>query len=148
MRNPAGLSEQDWRNAMRLGNKRRPGTLTAFIDSVSGDAVLAVRCNEAGETAVSFRLRDKHGDIVAESAGFEQFYEGLVVRDCEGEVLLELPSNAEGVIAYRLYNQRGKLMTQSDGVRTEIFGYLHMESASTSQGTAWLRAGGRSTSSK
>jgi hypothetical protein len=115
--------------------------MTAFIDSVSGDAVLALRSNESGETTVSFRLRDKNGDVVAESDGFEQFHEGLVVRDGEGEVLLDLPATAEGAISYRLYNQRGHLMTQSDGVRTQIFGYLHMESAAGSHGSAWLRSG-------
>jgi hypothetical protein len=114
--------------------------MTAFIDSISGDAVLAVRSNEAGETLVAYRLRDRHGSLVAESQGFEQFQEGLVVADGEGEVLLELPPQAQGVIAYRLYNQRGVLMTQSDGVRTQIYGYLQMQSALASHGTPWLRS--------
>lgn len=119
---------------MRLWSGRRPGTVTAFVDSASGDVLLALRANEVGQTSVQFRLRDKSGVLVEETDGFEYFNDGLVVSG-QGEVLLELPRNPEEAIQYRLYNSLGKLLTQSDGKRTQIYGHLRMESTAAAPGT-------------
>ena len=124
---------------MRLGSDRRPGSMTAFIDTSSGETVLAIQSNGKGESCVCYRLHDRHGNLVADSDGFQRFCDGHRVTDTEGEVLLDLPGSPEAVICYRLYNCHGHLLTSSDGMRTQIFGYLQMQSGQTAQGAAWLR---------
>ena len=111
---------------MQLGN-RRAGTSTSFIDSEFSEVLLTFSSDETGSTQVSFSLYDCAGALVQGSEGFQRFPEGLVVRDALGELLLDLPAEANGSVQYRLFNRNGRLLTWSDGVRTQIFGFLRME---------------------
>ena len=118
---------------MRL-EVRQPGTSTAFVDSVSGEAVLQFACEEQGVLLVAYHLFDSGGGLVAES-GFEEPAFGLAIHSTQGETLLHLPPSLGGYIRYCLYGSNGTMLTQSDGVRTKIYPHLRMEG----EGRAWTR---------
>ena len=111
---------------MRMGS-RRAGTSTSFVDSELSEVLLTFSSDETGSTQVSFCLYDSQGALVQDSEGFQRFPEGLVVRDACGELLLDLPAEADAFVQYRLFNRSGRLLTWSDGARTQIFGFLRME---------------------
>jgi len=112
---------------MRLG-KRRAGTSTAFIDAIDNEVLLMFSADADGNTLVSFCLYDAHGELVAKNEGPHFYPEGLKVESAEGELLLEIPTEPEAIVRYRLFNHGGQLLTSSDGARTQIFGFLRMES--------------------
>jgi hypothetical protein len=111
---------------MRLGT-RRAGTSTSFVDSELGEVLLKFSSDEDGNTKVAFCLYDEHGVLVTDSLGLQPYPEGLTVRDVMGETLLDLPARADGPVCYRLFNRTGRLLTWSDGSRTQIFAFLRME---------------------
>ena len=76
---------------------------------------------------LAFHLYDGAGCLVAESAGFEHFPEGVTIRSNKGELLLNIPPNLNGHVRYKLYNCNGHLLTTSDGARTKIYPELRME---------------------
>lgn len=112
---------------MKLGG-HRPGSLTAFIDSNTGEPILQIAADSSGDARVCFRLFDCDGNLVQDSSGFQAYPEGLRVEAGE-ETLLLLPSEPTGNIEYRLYNAEGRLLTTSDGTRTQILGGLRIEGA-------------------
>jgi hypothetical protein len=112
---------------MKLGG-HRPGSLTAFVDSNTGEPILQIAADTGGDARVAFRLFDCDGNLVCDSGGFQTYPDGLCVESGE-EVLLLIPNDPSGDIHYRLYNQEGRLLTASDGSRTQILGGLRIEGA-------------------
>lgn len=112
---------------MKLGG-HRPGSLTVFVDSNTGEPILQVAADSNGEARVAFRLFDCDGNLASDSDGFQTYPEGFCV-ECGEEQLLVIPNDPTGNIQYRLYNQEGRLLTCSDGTRTQILGGLRIEGA-------------------
>ena len=112
---------------MRLG-KRRLGTSTAFIDAVENEVLLMFSADDDGKTLVSFCLYHADGALIANSEGPQYFPEGLTVQGSDGNILLEIPTQSDASVRYRLFNRFGQLLTYSDGARTQIYGFLRMES--------------------
>jgi hypothetical protein len=113
---------------MLLGT-RRAGTSTSFIDSECGELLLSFTSDHEGNTRVAFCLYDARGTLVDQNESPQTYPEGLTVRDEAGELLLDLPSKPDAPVQYRLFNKTGRLLTWSDGARTQIFGLLRMEHA-------------------
>jgi len=113
---------------MRVG-RNRPGASTDFIDSSTHEVLLRIACSAEGESQIAFKLYDAAGNLVAETDGFMPFPDGIRVVASDGELLLEVPPPPQDQIAYRLYNRDGRLLTCSDGQRTQLFAFLHMEKA-------------------
>jgi len=113
---------------MKLGG-HRPGSLTAFIDGNTGESLLQIAADPNGDPRVAFRLFDRNGVLVQDSDGFNTYDKGLEVCCAKGEQLLELPDDPAGNVKYRLYNSEGRLLTTSDGARTQILGGLRIEGA-------------------
>lgn len=110
---------------MRTG-RNRPGASTDFIDSANNEVLLRVGCDAEGTPLVAFRLYDCQGELVAETEGFCFFPAGVKVVAGE-EVLLFIPEDPGDDISYRIYNRDGRLITCSDGHRTEVLAFLRME---------------------
>jgi hypothetical protein len=113
---------------MKLGG-HRPGSLTAFVDGSTGEMLLQIAADPNGDPRVSFRLFDCNGNLAKDSDGFNTYPKGLDVRGANDEQLLELPDEPTGNVKYRLYNSEGRLLTTSDGARTQILGGLRIEGA-------------------
>jgi hypothetical protein len=111
---------------LRLGT-RRAGTSTVFVDSELGETLLSFTSDSDGSTRVSFCLYDSQGTLVNQSDGLQPYPDGLRVCDGDGMLLLELPADRDASVQYRLFNRGGRLLTWSDGARTQIFGVLRME---------------------
>ncbi len=88
---------------------------------------MEVASDENGVLLLAFHLYDASGRLIAESAGFEHFPDGLTVCCDAGEQLLHVPRDLTAPIQYRLYNSNGLLLTWSDGVRTKIYPHLRMD---------------------
>lgn len=112
---------------MKLGG-HRPGSLTVFVDSSSGEPILQIAADSNGEARVAFRLFDCDGNLVSDSQGFQAYPDGICIQQGE-EQLLVIPNDPSCHIQYRLYNQEGRLLTTSDGARTQILGGLRIEGA-------------------
>ena len=110
---------------MRAG-QRHVGSHTAFVDSLTGEAVLEMASDEHGAEFISYRLYDSQGHLAAESGGFQPFPRGLSITCKAGEELLHIPKSADEPMHYRLFGPGGNLLTWSDGQRTRIFGVLRM----------------------
>ena len=74
---------------MKLGG-HRPGSLTVFVDSNTGEPILQVAADPNGEARVAFRLFDCDGNLVSDSDGFQVYPDGLCV-ECGEEQLLIIP---------------------------------------------------------
>jgi len=112
---------------LRYGG-RRPGTDISFVDSTSGERYLHVTTSEQGEILIAYTLYDSEGQLVADSDGPHADVAGKEVRDENNELLLLIPLLEEDHIQYRLYNDKGALLTCSDGARTQLFGGIRLES--------------------
>ena len=110
---------------MRAG-QRHVGSHTAFVDSISGEAVLEMASDENGAEFLAYRLYDSQGGLAAESNGFLPFPRGLSITCKAGEELLHIPKDASKPMHYRLFGPGGNLLTWSDGQRTRIYGVLRM----------------------
>jgi hypothetical protein len=110
---------------MKLGVKR-PGTSTSFVDSVDDEALLQFSWDSAGLIQLAFHIYDGLGQLVADSGGVFPVA-AVCITGSDGEVLLDVPEGPDEPIRYRLYNRSGRLLTVSDGSRTQIFGFLQME---------------------
>jgi hypothetical protein len=115
---------------MRLGG-RRSGTITLFIDASSNEVVLKLQADPSGCTLVGFTLYDAVGRLVIDSPEPRSFPDGLTVTAADEEILLELPPDPDTHITYRLYSNSGRLLTVSDGKRTQVFNTLRMSGQST-----------------
>lgn len=127
---------------MRLAN-RRPGSSTTFVDASTGETLLQVVTDGSGALFIGFRLYDADGSLVAASQGLQPVRRGLAlaIRSSSGDVLLDVPADAQCHVKYRLRNQHGQLVTWSDGAHTKIFSLLRMEgTAGQSRPTAWRRS--------
>ena len=113
---------------MKLGG-HRPGSLTAFVDGSTGETLLQIAADANGDPRIAFRLFDCNGKLVKDSGGFRAYAKGVEVRGANDEQLLEIPRDPEGDVKYRLYNSEGRLLTTSDGSRTQILGGLRIEGA-------------------
>ena len=113
---------------MKLGG-HRPGSLTAFVDGSSGEMLLQIAADPNGDPRVSFHLFDCNGKMAKDSDGFKAYPKGIEVRGANDEQLLEIPNDPSGNVKYRLYNSDGRLLTTSDGARTQILGGLRIEGA-------------------
>ena len=113
---------------MRLGG-RKPGSLTAFVDSSTGETLLEVAADSNGEPKIGFHLFDAAGNLVSDSDGLQTYPDGLRLEANNSELLLLIPTEPEGDIHYRLYNSEGRLLACSDGLRTQIFGGLRLDGA-------------------
>ena len=100
------------------------------MDAPTGEVLLRVGLDESGCPLVHFRLYDSSGCQAAESDGVRSFPDGLRVRSGDGELLLDIPTEPDAHIRYRLYNRDGELLTCSDGVVTKIQPLLRMEAGS------------------
>jgi hypothetical protein len=109
---------------MRLSGRKSGSTL--FIDSSCDEVLLQVLVDEAGTPRFAFKLYDSTGKLVMDSPEPRSFPEGLCVKSLDDELLLEIPTDLDRALVYRLYGQTGRLLTYSDGQRTEIFPFLHM----------------------
>jgi hypothetical protein len=105
---------------------KKPGTQTSFIDSVLEEVILQFSWKMDGSVNVAFHVYDSLGQLVADSDG-EAPVAPLVIVAQDGEVLLEIPEEIGLHISYRLRNQSGRLLTASDGKRTQIYPFLKME---------------------
>jgi hypothetical protein len=112
---------------MKLGG-HRPGSLTSFVDGASGEALLQVAADPSGEPRIAFKLFDCDGNLVSESQGLESFPEGLRI-EANSELLLLIPPDPQSSLQYRLYSRDGRLLTCSDGSRTQIYGGLRLDGA-------------------
>ena len=112
---------------MKLGG-HRPGSLTAFLDGSSGEMLLQIAADPNGDPRVAFHLFDCNGKMVKDS-DFKAYPKGIEVRGANDEQLLEIPNDPSGNVKYRLYNSDGRLLTTSDGARTQILGGLRIEGA-------------------
>jgi hypothetical protein len=90
--------------------------------------ILSIASDAEGRLRVNFHLYDSSGRPVAESGDTSSFPAGIRVLSEEGELLLDLPAKTGENIRYRLYNRKGELLTNSDGVSTRIGPCLRMES--------------------
>jgi hypothetical protein len=106
---------------------RQPGSVVRFIDSSSDEVLLQIGVDEKGGISVGYRLHDRGGALVAQSVGDEPFSGGMCITGDDGELLLDLPVDHSMHLQYRLYNSAGRLITCSDGERTQIPGPLKME---------------------
>jgi hypothetical protein len=113
---------------MKLGG-HRPGSLTAFVDGTTGEMLLQIAADPNGDPRVAFHLFDSNGNLAKDSDGFNAYPKGLDVRGANDEQLLELPNEPTGNVKYRIYNSEGRLLTTSDGARTQIHGGLRIEGA-------------------
>jgi hypothetical protein len=107
--------------------RRYPGTSISFLDAPTGELILRIGADAEGRLHVEFHLYDSKGQPVADSADASGA-DGIRVHAPDGELLLDLPSVMGENISYRLYNNRGELLTSSDGVSTQIGPCLRMES--------------------
>jgi hypothetical protein len=110
---------------MKAG-QRNVGSHTAFVDSISGEAVLEMASDGDGVEFIAYRLYDAQGTLTAESKGFKRLRRGLSISCKGGQQLLHIPARAEEPMQYCLYGPGGNLLTTSDGQRTRIFGVLRM----------------------
>ena len=108
---------------------RKANSVLAFVDAGSGEALLRATADSHSEPLLAYHLYDSRGDLVADVPEPASYPDGLTVTANDGEVLLHVPAKAGESIHYRLYNRDGFLMTWSDGLRTQIFGFLRMDSA-------------------
>jgi hypothetical protein len=113
---------------------RRPGTLTTFIDTSRDEVLLQFQADEQGLPLIAFTLYDANGALVAEAPKLQPYPDGVSISSPDKEVLLEVHTDDDVSVMYRLYNHEGKLLTVSDGQRTQIFGYLRMEGNKVSHG--------------
>jgi hypothetical protein len=113
---------------MKLGG-HRPGSLTAFVDGASGEVLLQIAADPNGEPRVAYRIFDCDGNLVDDSDGFQTFPEGLRLVSAAQELLLQIPPEPSGDIQYRIYSPTGRLLTCSDGSRTQILNGLRIEGA-------------------
>jgi hypothetical protein len=113
---------------MKLGG-HRPGSLTAFVDGASGEVLLQIAADANGEPRVAYRIFDCDGNLVDDSDGFQTFPEGLRLVSAAQELLLQIPPEPSGDIQYRIYSPAGRLLTCSDGSRTQILNGLRIEGA-------------------
>jgi hypothetical protein len=113
---------------MKLGG-HRPGSLTAFVDGTTGEMLLQIAADPNGDPRVAFHLFDSNGNLAKDSDGFNAYPKGLDVRGANDEQLLELPNDPTGNVKYRLNNSECRLLTTSDGARTQIHGGLRIEGA-------------------
>jgi hypothetical protein len=113
---------------MKLGG-HRPGSLTAFVDGATGETLLQIAADANGDPRVAYKLFDCDGNLVQDSDGFHTYPEGLSLLSPSEELLLHIPPEPSGDIQYRLYNPEGRLLTCSDGTRTQILGGLRLEGA-------------------
>lgn len=113
---------------MKLGG-HRPGSLTAFIDGTTGETLLQIAADPNGDPRVAFRIFDCDGNLVGDSDGFQTYPEGLTLHSANRELLLLIPPDPSGDVQYRIYNPQGRLLTCSDGSRTQILGGLRLEGA-------------------
>lgn len=111
---------------MRLAD-RKPGTVTMFCDSSSGEDILGVGADGTGRRCIFYQLYDSKGNLVAATDGFEDLSVPLTVTSRAGEVLLDVPSDPEQPIRYCLYSPTGGMLTWSDGERTKVYGTLRMD---------------------
>lgn len=111
---------------MRL-SQRKANTILRFRDADSGETLLALTSDARGQVLWSYRLYDADATLVADCEDPKLLPEGLQVLTPGGELLLNVPSVADAAITYRLYNSRGFLTTASDGLKTQIFGFLRIE---------------------
>ncbi len=107
--------------------RRRPGAFVAFVDSFTEETFLRVECDSADVDLISYHLFDSSGRLIADSAGPQNFPDGIEVADESGEMLLLVPAGRDESIQYRLYNLKGALVTSSDGQRTQIYGGVRIE---------------------
>jgi hypothetical protein len=105
---------------------RRPGTSTSFIDTFTEDTILRVESDEGGMTRVSFHLYDSHGVLAADSDGPRAYPDGKEIRAADKELLLLVPADSRANVCYRLYSDKGVLLTCSDGLKTQIYGGFRM----------------------
>ena len=90
------------------------------------EALLQFCWMEDGSIGMSFHIYDASGRLVADSGGISPV-SPVRITDQDGEVLLDVPEEIGRPIQYRLYNKSGSLLTASDGARTQIFGFLKMD---------------------
>ena len=107
---------------------RKPGTDISFVDSSTGERFLHIATAENGDVLIAYTLYDSRGRLVADSDGPHTFTEGKEVRDENNELLLLIPALEEDHIQYCLHNDKGALLTCSDGARTQLFGGIRLES--------------------
>ena len=110
---------------MKLGVKR-PGTSTSFVDGTDDEALLQFSWDGSGLISLAFHIYDAAGALVADSGGVFPVAP-VCITGLDGEILLDVPSSPDQHVRYRLYNRSGRLLTVSDGVRTQIYGLLRME---------------------
>jgi hypothetical protein len=118
---------------MRLGDQR-PGSRTQFVDSFTGEVLLEALVNEDGRVLLGFKLYDSSGAPVADSSGPQAFPAGLSITADNAEVLLSLSEDEPAWLSYRLYSEKGALLTASDGHKTFIYGGLRMDGKSKPPG--------------
>ena len=108
---------------------KRAGSCTSFVDSMLDEPLLQFSWRDDGSIDMAFHLYNALGVLVADSGG-DAPVAAVCIASEDGEVLLDVPIGAERHIRYRLYNSAGNLLTASDGARTQIFGFLRMDSRS------------------
>lgn len=117
---------------MRLVAKRA-GSTTFFIDSALEETLLQFSWKDDGSIEMAFHIYDALGQLVADSGG-EVLAAATLISGSDGEVLLDIPTDPALHIQYRLYSQAGRLLTSSDGIRTQIYAFLKMETKSAKYG--------------
>ena len=105
----------------------QPGSLTSFVDSMHSEVILRVHVDGHGQSMFGFTLYDASGGLVADAPDLKPYPQGVTIATDAGEVLLSVSGDAESKVSYRLYNHTGVLLTESDGSRTRIYGYLKMD---------------------
>ena len=106
---------------------RRPGNFTKFVDTSREEVLLEVVSDDDGRTCIGYTLYDSAGQLVASRSEPAPCPQGLSISAGDGELLLQMTAEEDTAITYRLYNHTGKLLTLSDGKRTQIYGHLRMD---------------------
>ncbi len=98
-----------------------------FIDATSDETLLRIDTDLEGVTSFTYRLYNSDGTLARDSEGPHEYPLGAEIRSADDELLLFVPVGLTDDIRYRLYAKGGKLITCSDGKRTQILLGLRVE---------------------
>jgi hypothetical protein len=99
----------------------------SFIDTSRDEVLLRFQIDAQGLPLIGFTLYDAAGVLVADAPEPQAYPDGVTIKAPDEEVLFAVMPDEPATVTYRLYNHKGTLLTESDGTRTQIYGYLRMD---------------------
>src|SRR4051812_16434248 len=98
-----------------------------FIDTSRDEVLLRFQIDAQGLPMIGYTLYDASGALVADAPEPQLYPDGVTISSSTDEVLFAVKAGEPATVIYRLYNHKGTLLTESDGTRTQIYGYLRMD---------------------